>query len=82
MSEEILPTKDEISSFVELEISKYGGHVGFIENFLQFLRKEMDKDFNVDRNIDVKTLLNSYLSKTHKLFQKEQELEKILKKLT
>jgi predicted alpha/beta-fold hydrolase len=31
MSKEILPTKDEISSFVELEISKYGGHVGFIE---------------------------------------------------
>jgi hypothetical protein len=56
--------------------------VNIEDNFLQFLRKEMDKDFNVDRNIDVKTLLNSYLSKTHKLFQKEQELEKILKKLT
>jgi len=51
------------------------------DNFLPFLEKEMSKDFNIDGNIDVKTLLNSYLSKTHKLFEKEQKIENILNKL-
>ncbi|PHS57440.1 MAG: hydrolase [Sulfurimonas sp.] len=30
MTPEVLPTKDEISSFVKLEISSNGGHLGFI----------------------------------------------------
>jgi len=55
--------------------------VNIEDNFLPFLEKEMDNDFNIDGNIDVKTLLNSYLSKTHKLFEKEQKIENILKKL-
>jgi len=55
--------------------------VNIEDNFLPFLEKEMGKDFNIDGNIDVKTLLNSYLSKTHKLFEKEQKIENILKKL-
>lgn len=30
MTPKILPTKNQISSYIELEITKYGGHVGFI----------------------------------------------------
>ena len=30
MTPEILPTKDEISEFVTLDISQHGGHVGFV----------------------------------------------------
>jgi len=55
--------------------------VNIDNDFLPFLEKELHNDFNIDRNIDVKTLLNSYLSKTHRLFEKEREIEKILKKL-
>ncbi|MEO1953826.1 MAG: hypothetical protein ABGW74_03900 [Campylobacterales bacterium] len=50
------------------------------DDFLPFLEKEMSKDFNLDGNIDSKTLLNSYLKKTHRLFKKEKEIENILKK--
>ena len=51
------------------------------DDFLPFLEKEMSDDFKIDGNIDVKTLLNSYLGKTHKLFEKEMEIQNILKKL-
>jgi len=34
MSADMMPSKDEVSSFVELEISKYGGHVGFVDGSL------------------------------------------------
>ena len=34
MDERILPTKDELSSSVSLELTKYGGHVGFVEGSL------------------------------------------------
>ncbi len=30
MHKDVLPTKEELSQYVELEVSKYGGHVGFI----------------------------------------------------
>ena len=55
--------------------------VNIEEKFLPFLEKEMSEDFNIDGNTDIKTLLNSYLSKTHKLYEKEQKIESILKKL-
>jgi len=34
MDERILPTKEELSSFVSLEISQHGGHVGFVSGTL------------------------------------------------
>jgi predicted alpha/beta-fold hydrolase len=30
MTEEIIPSRDELSKFVTLEVSRYGGHVGFV----------------------------------------------------
>jgi len=51
------------------------------DEFLPFLKKEMSKDFNIENNIDIKKLLDSYLGKTHRLFKKEQQIKKILKKL-
>jgi predicted alpha/beta-fold hydrolase len=30
MTEEIIPKKDELSEFITLEVSQYGGHVGFV----------------------------------------------------
>ena len=34
MTSKVIPTKDEISKFVTLEIHKKGGHVGFIDGSL------------------------------------------------
>ena len=50
MPQEVLPTKDEISSSIELEIYKNGGHVGFIEGSLfkpeYFLEKRIPQYLN------------------------------------
>jgi len=35
MTPKVLPNKDEISSFIQLEICKRGGHVGFIKGSLK-----------------------------------------------
>jgi len=51
------------------------------DDFLPFLEERISDDFNIDRNIDVKTLLNSYLKKIHELFKKEEEVERIFKKI-
>jgi len=34
MTPKVIPTKDELSGFVELEVHKNGGHVGFIDGSL------------------------------------------------
>ena len=51
------------------------------EEFAPFLRSQISKDFNVDGNNDIKTLLQAYVKKNHELFLREQEIENILKKL-
>jgi len=51
------------------------------ENFAVFLQEQMRKDFNVEGNNDLKTLLQAYVRKNHELFLQEQRIEEITKKL-
>ncbi len=51
------------------------------ENFAIFLQEQMRKDFNVEGNNDLKTLLQAYVRKNHELFLQEQRIEEITKKL-
>ncbi len=51
------------------------------ENFAIFLQEQMRKDFNIDGNNDLKTLLQAYVRKNHELFLQEQRIEEITKKL-
>lgn len=50
------------------------------EEFAQFLKQEMAKDFNIDGNNDLKVLLQSYVRKNHELFIQEQRMKEIIKK--
>jgi hypothetical protein len=51
------------------------------EKFAVFLEEQMRKDFNIDGNNDLKVLLHAYVRKNHDLYQQEQKIEEIAKKL-
>lgn len=51
------------------------------EAFAVFLQEQMKKDFNIEGNNDLKTLMQAYVRKTHELFLQEQRIEEITKKL-
>ncbi|MDT8338536.1 MAG: hypothetical protein RQ763_04995 [Sulfurimonas sp.] len=51
------------------------------EAFAVFLQEQMRKDFNIEGNNDLKTLMQAYVRKTHELFLQEQRIEEITKKL-
>ncbi len=66
---------------------KIGLHIGgrrfdvdVDDKFASFLENEMAKDFNIDGNNDLKTLLQAYVRKNHELYLQNQKIEKMLKK--
>ena len=50
------------------------------EDFAVFLHSQMQDDFNIDGNNEIKILLQAYLQKSHDLFMQEQNLQDILDK--
>jgi len=67
---------------------KLGLHIGgrrfdvdVDEAFANFLEKQMAKDFNIEGNNDLKTVLQAYVRKTHELYQQENKIAEILEKL-
>ena len=49
-----------------------------IENdFAIFLEKNMAKDFNIEGNNDIKTLLQAYVRKNHELYSQEKKIQEI-----
>jgi hypothetical protein len=66
---------------------KIGLHIGgrrfdvdVEDKFAAFLEDEMAKDFNIDGNNDLKTLLQAYVRKNHELYLQRQKIDKILDK--
>ena len=51
------------------------------ENFAAFLNKELSHDFHMEGNNDILTLLQAYIRKTHNLYQQEQKIDAIIKKI-
>jgi len=49
--------------------------------FADFLELQMEKDFNIEGNNDLKALLQAYVRKSHQLYLQNQEIEKIEKKI-
>ncbi len=67
---------------------KLGLHIGgrrfdvdVEDKFADFLEQQMSKDFNIDGNNDLKTLLQAYVRKNHELYIQNLKVEKILKKM-
>jgi len=51
------------------------------DSFAPFLEAQMAKDFKVDGNNELKTLLQAYIRKNHELYLQEDKIRNILKKL-
>ena len=67
---------------------KIGLHIGGrrfdvdVENeFAVFLEQQMEKDFNIDGNNDLKLLLQAYVRKNHELYIQKQKIEEIIEKI-
>ena len=66
---------------------KIGLHIGgrrfdvdLDEDFAVFLEKNMEKDFNVEGNNEIKILLQAYVRKNHELYLQEKEIETLVSK--
>jgi len=50
------------------------------DDFAVFLHSQMQEDFNIDGNNEIKILLQAYLRKSYDLFIQEQNLQEVLSK--
>ncbi|HIP14670.1 MAG TPA: hypothetical protein EYG74_04205 [Sulfurimonas autotrophica] len=67
---------------------KIGLHIGgrrfdvdVEDKFADFLQKQMIKDFNMEGNNDIKTLLQAYVRKNHDLYMQNEKIEDMLAKM-
>ena len=52
------------------------------EGFAEYIEGELEENFNVHGNNDIKSLLQAYVKKNYELYQSEQLLQRTLKKVT
>ena len=67
---------------------KIGLHIGgrrfdvdVEDKFAVFLEQQMEKDFNIEGNNDLKLLLQAYVRKNHELYMQKQKVEEIIEKI-
>jgi len=67
---------------------KIGLHIGgrrfdvdLEEDFAKFLQNQMDSDFNVEGNNEIKDILLAYVRKNHELYLQEQKMQAIIKNI-
>jgi len=67
---------------------KIGLHIGgrrfdvdVEEEFAKFLELQMQKDFNMEGNNDLKALLQAYVRKNHELYMQNHKIEEIVEKI-
>jgi len=70
-----------MSKKIGLKIRGTRFEVDVEEEFAKFLELQMAKDFNIDGNNDLKTLLQAYVRKNHELFEQNKKIEEIVKKI-
>jgi hypothetical protein len=70
-----------MSTKIGLKITGRMFDVDVDDKFASFLENQMEKDFNIDGNNDVKMLLRAYVRKTHTLYLQEEKMEEILKNI-
>ena len=52
------------------------------DGFAIYIEQELDDNFNVHGNNDIKTLLQAYIKKNYEVYESKQMLERTLKKVT
>jgi len=70
-----------MSKKISLHIGGRRFDVDVDTEFSDFLEYQMQQDFNVDGNNDLKLLLQAYVRKNHELFTQENKIAELTKKL-
>jgi hypothetical protein len=70
-----------LSKKIALQIGGRQFDVDVDDVFAIFLQKQMEQDFNMEGNNDLKTMLQGYVRKTHELYTQNKKIEVILKKV-
>ena len=52
------------------------------DEFAIFLESEMEKDFNIEGNNELKTVMQAYVRKNYELFLQEKKHKELLQKIT
>lgn len=51
------------------------------DGFASYMEKELDDNFNIHGNNDIKTLLQVYVKKNHEVYEAGKMLQNMMKKL-
>ena len=51
------------------------------DKFAKFLEVQMEKDFNIEGNNELKTVMQAYVRKTYELYTQENKIDEIIKKI-
>ena len=70
-----------MSKKISLTINAKRYDIDIDEEFAPFLQKQMQEDFNIEGNNDLKLLLQAYVRKSYALYEDELKLQKLLKRL-
>ena len=70
-----------MSKKIALNIGGRRFDVDVEDDFAKFLERKMAKDFNMEGNNNVKTILQAYVRKNHELYLQEQTMEDIITKI-
>lgn len=69
-----------MSKKIGLNIGGRRFDVDLDDDFALFLQKNMEQDFNVEGNNDIKVLLHAYVRKNHELYMQEKEINNLVQK--
>ncbi|MHC3993805.1 hypothetical protein ACXWTF_03195 [Thiomicrolovo sp. ZZH C-3] len=67
-----------MSKKVSLTVNRSRFDIDLDDAFADFLLDQLDKDFKLDANNDLKVLLQAYVRKNYELFELESRLETML----
>ena len=51
------------------------------DDFAKFLEIQMEKDFNIEGNNELKSVMQAYVRKSYELYQQQKDIQRILNKL-
>ena len=51
------------------------------DEFAKFLEVQMEKDFNIEGNNDLKAVMQAYVRKAYELYTQERKIEEIIEKI-
>lgn len=70
-----------MSKKVSLTVNRSRFDIDLDDAFADYLLDQLEKDFKLDANNDLKILLQAYVKKNFELFEQEQKIDQLLKQM-